>query len=78
MYADSILSAVLQAESLDAPTKQLSRATKLDRMHFKVNISSPYISKKNPAAKILASIFLLLTFLLYKSQKKKPRILLPY
>ncbi|XP_044739743.1 cleavage and polyadenylation specificity factor 73 [Chrysoperla carnea] len=35
MYADAVLTAILQAESLDAPTKQLTRAIKLDRMHFK-------------------------------------------
>jgi cleavage and polyadenylation specificity factor subunit 3 len=36
MYADTVLTAVLQAESFDNPPKSFPAAnTKMDRMHFK-------------------------------------------
>lgn len=35
MYADSVLTAILQAENLDSSQKIHPAATKLDRMHFK-------------------------------------------
>lgn len=39
MYADAVLTAILQAETVDPPKKQLNLPTKIDRMHFKVPIS---------------------------------------
>lgn len=38
MYADAVVAAILQAESLDAPIKNMSLSAKVDRMHFKVCI----------------------------------------
>jgi cleavage and polyadenylation specificity factor subunit 3 len=35
MYADAIVAAILQADLLDAPIKNLSTSVKVDRMHFK-------------------------------------------
>ncbi|XP_025831653.1 cleavage and polyadenylation specificity factor 73 [Agrilus planipennis] len=35
MYADAIVAAILQAESLDVPIKNVSSSAKVDRMHFK-------------------------------------------
>lgn len=35
MYADAIVAAILQAEMLEAPIKNLSSNVKVDRMHFK-------------------------------------------
>ena len=35
MYADSVLTAVLQAESLDSSQKMFPPPAKMDRMHFK-------------------------------------------
>lgn len=37
MFADCVLTAVLQAESLDPASKFLPVPSKMDRMHFKVN-----------------------------------------
>lgn len=35
MYADAVLAAILQAETIDAPKTQINTPTKVDRMHFK-------------------------------------------
>ncbi|KAK9878570.1 hypothetical protein WA026_022640 [Henosepilachna vigintioctopunctata] len=35
MYADAIVAAILQADLLDAPIKNLATSVKVDRMHFK-------------------------------------------
>lgn len=35
MYADAVVAAVLQAESIDAPIKSITTSAKVDRMHFK-------------------------------------------
>ncbi|XP_035724312.1 uncharacterized protein LOC118442590 isoform X2 [Vespa mandarinia] len=35
MYADSVLTAILQAEMMEQPPKMLPAPTKMDRMHFK-------------------------------------------
>ncbi|KAF5272409.1 hypothetical protein FQA39_LY07877 [Lamprigera yunnana] len=35
MYADALVAAILQAESLDAPSKSMTSSAKIDRMHFK-------------------------------------------
>ncbi|KAK4885339.1 hypothetical protein RN001_001610 [Aquatica leii] len=35
MYADALVAAILQAESLDAPSKSMTTSAKIDRMHFK-------------------------------------------
>lgn len=36
MYADAVLTAILQAEVIDPPKKPMNMPTKIDRMHFKV------------------------------------------
>lgn len=41
MYADAVVAAVLQAESIDAPIKSITTSAKVDRMHFKVLILNP-------------------------------------
>lgn len=35
MYADSIVAAILQADLLDVPVKNMTTSVKIDRMHFK-------------------------------------------
>lgn len=37
MYADAIVAAVLQADLVDTPIKNLITSVKVDRMHFKVS-----------------------------------------
>lgn len=36
MYADAIVAAILQADLLETPTKNMTTSVKVDRMHFKV------------------------------------------
>lgn len=36
MYADTIVAAILQADLLEGPIKNLTTSAKVDRMHFKV------------------------------------------
>lgn len=36
MFADAIIAAILQAETLEAPIKNVMTNAKIDRMHFKV------------------------------------------
>lgn len=36
MYADAVITAILQADLLDTPIKNTSTNAKVDRMHFKV------------------------------------------
>lgn len=35
MYADALVAAILQAETLETPLKNMSTSVKVDRMHFK-------------------------------------------
>lgn len=36
MYADAVVAAILQAEAVEVPSKNLTSSAKVDRMHFKV------------------------------------------
>lgn len=37
MYADAIVAAILQADLLEGPVKNITTSAKVDRMHFKVS-----------------------------------------
>ncbi|KAJ8979750.1 hypothetical protein NQ317_004737 [Molorchus minor] len=51
MYADAIVAAILQADLLDIPIKNVSTSVKVDRMHFKICLvkilSQKYSKGKN-------------------------------
>lgn len=46
MYADAIVAAILQADLLEGPVKNISTSAKVDRMHFKVSMSIDCTTKK--------------------------------
>lgn len=37
MYADAVVAAILQADLIEGPIKNMTTSAKVDRMHFKVN-----------------------------------------